>query len=121
MSVLTRQSIAEKQDLKNEIVNVPEWGGDVCLRMMSGAERESWELDMYNRSNGGKKSEALKGLKVSLLSLCITDEGGNKIFDDDEGRRILGSKSASAIDKLFNHAQKLNGLTANDVEELEKN
>lgn len=121
MSTITREGLKKVEDLKTETVTVKEWDADVILRTMSGREREAWEYDMYKRSNGGKNWDKLKGLKIDLLALTIVDENGKPIFNDDEGKEILGGKSPAVLDRLFEKSQKLNGLTADDVEELEKN
>ena len=50
----------------------------------------------------------------------MVDEAGERLFSNDDVV-ALGKKNASALDKVFAIAQKLNGLSAADVEELEKN
>jgi hypothetical protein len=52
--------------------------------------------------------------------LTIVDEEGNRLFSDADVK-LLGQKSAAALDKLFEVAQKLSGLKDEDVEELAKN
>jgi len=52
--------------------------------------------------------------------LTICDEEGTRLFaakDMDE----LGKKSAAALDRIFTVAQRLNGLSGEDVEDLAKN
>ena len=38
MALLSKEQILKSDDLKSEIVAVPEWGGDVKVRVMTGTE-----------------------------------------------------------------------------------
>jgi hypothetical protein len=44
---LTRDSILNAKDLKKELVKVPEWGGEVYVRCMTGSERDAFESEAY--------------------------------------------------------------------------
>ena len=44
--MLTQEQIRAASDLKTEEVYVPEWGGSVLMRGMTGTERDAWEDDM---------------------------------------------------------------------------
>ena len=43
---LTKDQILEANDLQSESVTVPEWGGDVLVRTMTGADRDAFEASM---------------------------------------------------------------------------
>ena len=117
--ILNRESILEANDTKIKMVSVPEWGGDVYVRTMTGVERDDFEAEMYVRR--GDTFEANRyNLRARLLYRCICDESGARLFTKKDVD-ALGKKSAKALDRCFTVAQKLNGLTSEDVEELEKN
>ena len=59
-------------------------------------------------------------MRARLVGLTVIDEGGQRLFTDDEVD-LLGAKSGAALDRIFAIAQKLNGLSGADVEELTKN
>ena len=50
---------------------------------------------------------------------CV-DENGNRLFGDKDHKE-LGQKAASALDRIFETAQRLNALGNEDVEALVKN
>jgi hypothetical protein len=111
--VLTRDAILGADDLPKEKVEVPEWGGDVYVRTLTGTERDSFEKQWA----GGKVPEHVR---AGLVVKTLVDESGKRIFEDGDVAK-LGSKSAMVLDRLFAIAQRLNGLSQKDVEELEKN
>jgi hypothetical protein len=121
--VLTRDDILKTDDLKREIIAVPEWGGEVCVRVMTGSERDQWEwAALAAKDNATKKGVAfsIENMRATLSAICICDETGKRIFTNADILE-LGKKSAAALDRVFQAAQRVNGLTAAAVEELEKN
>ena len=114
--MLTKQQILDADDLPREKVTVPEWGGDVLVRMLTGTDRDRFEASI--QGEGGKVD--LKNVRARFCSLTMVDEGGHRLFADNEVL-ALGKKSAKALDRVFSAAQKLNGLTDDDVEELAGN
>jgi len=55
-----------------------------------------------------------------LLALTVCDEKGVLLFSTED-IEALGEKNAATLDKLFEVAQRLAGLRAQDVEEKIKN
>jgi len=110
--MLTAQDIlsAEDKELKN--VAVPEWGGDIYLRTLSGSERDAFEAETFRQGNPNYRN-----LRARYLSLTITDENGKKLFDKNQ-IGSLGDKSASVLDRLFNISAKMNAVSDKDVKEL---
>jgi len=119
--VLSKSEIKKADDFEIEIVEVPEWNGEVGVKTMSGKERDEFDQTMYDKS-GSAEGEIgdIRGLKVELLIRTCCDEDGELRFDEDD-KEMLSGKSARAIDRLFTKAQELNGLTAEDVEDLAGN
>jgi len=62
----------------------------------------------------------LANVRARLCAISIVDETGKRMFSDEDVR-ALGRKSAAALDRVFAAAQRLSGLTDEDVEELAKN
>jgi hypothetical protein len=117
MNILTKDQILSTNDLTKELVEVPEWGGAVYVRTMTGAERDSFEAQILGDDY---KERNYRNVRATLCSLTIVDEDGKRLFSDAEVTK-LGAKSAAAIDRIFNVAQRLNGLSKDDVEDLAKN
>ncbi|MDO6718814.1 hypothetical protein Q4575_05340 [Psychrosphaera sp. 1_MG-2023] len=98
-------------------VHVKAWNVDVFIKPLTIKEHEEWESLAFSKN--GKRSENVS-LKASLVIACAHDESGTKIFTNDD----IGSLSelyAEPINKLFAKCSELNGLTDNDVKELEGN
>lgn len=117
MGLLNKDSILAADDLKTEDVDVPEWGGSVRLRMLTGGERDKFEADSMKTNKKGNPEMNLVNMRARLVALCAVDEGGKRMFGDSEVTK-LGAKAATAINRLFDAARKLNGMTEEDVEEL---
>lgn len=112
---LTRDEILKADDIKTEKVEVPEWGGDVFIRTMSGAERDDFEGSLIR----GKKTN-LANIRAKLCALVVVDAEGKKLFSEKDVS-ALGRKSAKALDRVFTATQKLNGISPEDVEDMVKN
>jgi hypothetical protein len=123
MAILTREQILQASDLQRETVAVPEWGGEVVVRSMTGNERDQYEAGMIELRQSGKKtsySVRLEKARARLCSLTICDESGQRLFSEAD-MDSLGGKNASALDRVFDVAKRLSGLRESDVEELAKN
>lgn len=116
--LLKRAEILAADDLKKEVVSVPEWGGDVMVRALPSDAVIDLMVEYSARTKDGK---TWKEFTSYFLSKTICDESGAAIFDDDEGRQALGQKSQAAIAKLFKAANALNPMTDKDVADAEKN
>ena len=119
MSLLSKTAILAAQDLQTEDVEVPEWGGAVRVRSFTGRERDAFESSMV-RGEGRDRKVDLTNMRARLVGLTVIDDTGQRLFTDDEVD-LLGAKSGAALDRVFAIAQKLNGLSGADVEELSKN
>lgn len=113
--IIGRDSILAAADLKTETVTVPEWGGDVIVSCLSAYDRDAFEASMIG--NGEKPD--LTNLRARLVARCIVDESGDRTFSDED-ITALGKKSASAINKLFVVAQRINGMEAGAVDAAAK-
>lgn len=114
MSILSKAAILAADDKKMVDVEVPEWGGNVKIRVMTGTERDRFEAEFV----GGGKSVDM--VRAKLVAKCLCDDEGKRLFTEQEIPQ-LGEKSAAVLDKLFASCMKLNRFTKDDVEELAGN
>ena len=114
--MLNREAILKTDDLPRELVKVPEWGGEVYVRTLTGTERDAFEQSMVAKKN--KPNLANVRARFAVLTICDAD--GKRLFTDADAE-VLGSKSASALDRVFEVAQRLNGFSDADSQELAKN
>ena len=117
--LLGKEDILKIQDLQFEEVEVPEWGGKVKVRMMTGTERDSFEQSIM-KTEGKEIVRDMANMRAKLLVRTICNEDGSRIFTDKD-INVIGGKSAAALEKVFEVAQRLNKLSASDAESLEKN
>ncbi len=117
--ILTRDAILRAPDLATEAVEVPEWGGTVKVRALSAAERDAFEVSLFE-GQGADRRRNFDYLRAKLVALCVADDDGHRIFSDADAE-ALGMKNAAALDRIFVVAQRLNGLGARNEEALEKN
>lgn len=117
--MLTRKQILECADIPTEIVKVPEWGGEVLVKGLTGAERDWLEMSVYTEKNSDTKTN-MKNFRAKLASLSICDEKGERLFTEKD-IDVLAGKSAIALQRIFNIAQKLSGLSPEDADSLVKN
>jgi len=117
--LLTRQEILSIRDIRTETVFVPEWGGAVKIRAMTGKERDAWETALFQIDGKDVKMNK-ENLRAKLVALTVVDEAGQRLFTEADVE-ALGSKSASALDRVYQASQKLSGLTPDDIKEMEKN
>ena len=119
MALLSREAILQAQDLPTEDVEVPEWGGTCRVRALTGAERDAFEQSIVE-TRGKNTRLNLRNIRAKLVALCCVDENGNRLFKDEDAE-LLGRKSAAALNRVFEVAQRLSGLRPEDVEELAGN
>jgi hypothetical protein len=119
MKNLTRDLILKADDLETRDVEVPEWGGTVRVRALTGTERDSLEASTIE-GKGKNKDVNLQNFRAKLCVRAIIDENGQRIFEDAD-IVALGRKSSGALSKVYNAAAELSGISDKDVDELTKN
>jgi hypothetical protein len=115
MAILGRDAILGSDDLKKQVVSVPEWGGDVIIATMTGSARDAWEQSLVSN-----KAVSLENIRARLFAATAIDEKGERLFNEKDVV-ALGKKSAAALDRCVKVAQKLNRLTEDELEDLSKN
>lgn len=118
--ILTKDQILNAQSVRYEYVNVPEWGGPVRLRSLTGKERDDFETSMQDQPNrrGGRGKGTTANFRARLIALCAVDEEGEKLFTNRHEVSLLGEQPASALQKVFDVCAAMNGFSDEDVESL---
>lgn len=116
---LNAQQILEAQDIKVEKLYIPEWGGEVFVKTLTGAERDQLESELIQFSpNGNVQKMKLDKIRTLLAFLSLCDETGTRLYTDEADREKLSNKSASALDRIATKAQKLAGMSQADITAL---
>ena len=68
--MLDKNTILNADDLPREKVTIPQWGGDVFVRTLSGSERDQFEQSCV-QSKGKNKDLNLQNIRARLCVLTI--------------------------------------------------
>jgi hypothetical protein len=111
---LSAEQILSSQDANLLRISVPEWGGEVFVRVMSVGERDS-----YERLWIGKRETGIENFRTEYLARVLCDDTGKLLFtraDID----ALADKSGAVMGRLFDAAMSHNQMTEGDAEQLGK-
>jgi len=118
MKTLSKADILGNHDLKTKAVEVPEWGGKVYLKELSGLERAQFEEETASLDSDKMEDQLLR--IAAVVAHTISDENGNRIllFED---ATALASKNFKVLHRLYRQAMALNDMGGDAVEDLGKN
>ena len=110
---INKQQIFASRDLKEKMVDMPEWGGEVKIRALS--VREQLQYDEYL---GTEPKEVEMALHL-IIAACVNDDN-SKLFDVSD-IEMLKEKSSKNLFFLVNEILSLNKQQPKDSDELAKN
>jgi hypothetical protein len=124
LKLLTRDDILAIDDTQSEVVAVPEWGGSVTVRGLTGTERDQFEASFvtYQRNDKGSfdvMPPRTANVRARLVAIATVGEDGKPLFSEADVA-ALGRKSGLALERVADVARKLAGMTPRDLEVLEK-
>ena len=114
MALLDRAAILAADDIKTEDVPVPEWGGTVRIRSLTGSERDQYDAEAYRAQQVG--GEPLVDFRVRRVAKALIGPDGKRLFSDAD-LAALGAKNGAVIDRLDDVVARLAGLTPQAVQE----
>lgn len=117
--LLSREQVLEALDLEFEVVDVPEWGGKVRVKGLTGQERDWFESSLIITTGKIQKVDT-QNIRAKLCAMCMVDNDGSRLFSDQDVA-LLGRKSAAALDRVYEVASRLSKISKEDVEELAGN
>jgi len=104
---LDKKRILSADDLGKETLSIPEWGGDVIVRGLTGEEREEYE-NMAAANKAGDKN-ATRHWRARLVAATVIDDDGNDVFGPADVQ-ALSHKNAAILDRIVDVALRLSGL-----------
>ena len=111
---LNLDDILAADDIKIESVDVPQWGGTVYLRTITGDQRDAFD----EKFTAGK---SLIGMRRCFVGVCLCDSAGVFCAPSESEVCALGRKSSAARDRLFGVAQRINGMRPEQMDDIAKN
>lgn len=117
--MLTRNDILGQARPEVFTVEVPEWGGSVCIKRMSCREAEEYQ-DWLMEQGAGSDSMRMLNMRAGLLAIVLCNADGDRLFASED-IEALGDLDSTTMHKLFLEAKKINSILEGAVEDSEKN
>ena len=114
--ILGRDEILAADDHELIDVEVPEWGGTVLVKPLTGDERDQYESSNWRRDPKGGMQLDTRGARARLAQMCLVDESGKRLFSKEDVRK-LGAKSSHALDRVTEVARTASGISDDYVED----
>lgn len=111
------EQIFATSDVQQEDVWVPEWETHVLMKGLSGTGRDDYEADIIT-GKGANQTINARNARAKLIVRCAFQEDGVTPLFTRAQIGDLGQKSGTAIQRLFECARKLSGLSSADMDEL---
>jgi len=112
---LTVGKILDSGDISYEPLEIPEWGGKVLLKSLSGEERDRVE-SLARRFSAGE----IPGYSAEIAAMTVCD-GNKKLLFADADLPRLRKKSGAILRKIFDAVDRQNLLTPNGIQDAAKN
>lgn len=113
MAFLTLDSIKGADDIKTRTVAVPEWGGEVLVKSMTGRLRSNLEQKVSSNAAHGD-------VKMMIVTSCCVNEDGSPLFTLAD-KKWLAEKAAAPLETIFEAACKMSGIGIEADEDAEGN
>ena len=114
--LLSRDEILAAQDLAAETVDVPEWGGAVKVRGLSGGARDSLEA-RFTDEKGRLDRDRFGRFRAAVAAASIVGPDGSLLFSDAD-IEALAEKSSAALGRVFDVAMRLSAARPEDIDGL---
>lgn len=96
-------------------IDVPEWGGSVMVRGLTGHERDQWDREAGKVLRG----DANVNFRAFWVARCCYED--NKRIFADTDIPSLAQTDARPIEKIFDAIRELSGIAGESEENAEKN
>jgi hypothetical protein len=123
MAILTKEEILRRRAPVIETLEVPEWGGAISIRRLSGNGRDAWDLfrSLNRDPETGRFRPDMRHFRATLVALSLCDERGESLDFAPEEIAALSEDDGSVLDRLFDACETLSGLGSNAVGDAKKN
>ena len=116
---LTAADIIGAKDLREKVMEVPEWGGSLTLRELTANDRDWLQASMVNAAgddgaitieNKEGTKLAITGFQTKLVALSIVDaESGARLFKNEDVETLAG-KSGIVLSRVASECVSFNKL-----------
>lgn len=120
MAMLTGDQIrdaARHARIDRDTLTVPELGGDICVRGMSGTERDRLEESFRVRKGKRQGQVDLRNFRAAMAARVIVNEEGERLLNDGDVE-ILGRLPSGVLDRIISKCNDLSGRSDEEVDDL---
>lgn len=100
-------------------VNVPELGGTVTVRELTGGLRNDFEVAIAQAATKSG-AQAMQKVTLDMLAVCVLDDDGNKLLDSNLIRQ-LWNKKPKAVFRLREAIIGVSAMSDEDAESMAEN
>lgn len=112
---LTREQILAADDVEQEEVDVPEWGGKVIVRCLTGRDRDALDALSVQAQRTGVNPD----YRAARVARSLVDANGLRIFSVKDVV-ALTEKNGAVLDRLDDIVVRVSHLSPLSVEEAIK-
>lgn len=118
MGLLSREALLGATSLPQQTIHIHALGGDVIVRGMNGKDRDAFEASLLVGKGRGRHVST-DNIRGRLAARCLVHPDGRRMFSDEEADQ-LGAIRADVLSPIYDLAQKLSGVSDEDIDELGK-
>ena len=119
-TVLTGEQIREaarNAKIEREALVVPELGGLIYVRGMSGKERDKFEEGLRVKKGKRVGQSDLRNFRALLAVRVIVDEKGERLLNDGDAE-LIGAMPAGVLDRIIAKCTELSGKAEEEIDDL---
>lgn len=120
MTALTRDQMlaaARTATIERDVLTVPELGGTIYVRGMSGKERDEFEEGLRIRRGRRSGQSDLRNFRARLAVKVIVTEDGQRILTDEDAV-VFGRMPAGVLDRIISRCTELSGMAEEEIDDL---
>jgi hypothetical protein len=117
MSESLRDKILNAQDIKSEILNIPEWEVDILVKSMTGKKRALVMGEAMDKK--GKMN--FENMYADLAITSSYDPETLKLIFEPTDRNVLNEKNGGVLERIAQVVIRISGLDVDAVETATKN
>ena len=122
---LTKKTFMEGSELHMEPLDLTaECGGWVMIKEMTGAERDQYDAMVFgkvkDKDDPNMAAKVMDNIRAKMACMTVCNEDGKRLFNLEDVKK-LGKRSSIALDKIFDKAKEVNGMSDEEMTGLEKN
>ena len=119
MKLLSREQLLTNENLDVTKIEF-EKGEGVYVRQMTGRERDTFEQSIISFDKKGNVERKTQDFRAKLAVCTVCDAEGDLLFKPEDAEMLSMNISAARLEEIVKVAQKINGMSSEDVEELTK-